>query len=69
MKERKKCSPKSIQDERTDAIAMAKQAISTATAKAVESAGEDISGAINEAKREIQFAIETSVTNQLKMKA
>lgn len=47
---------------------MAKEAISTATAKAVESAGEDISGAINEAKREIQSAVETSVSKSVETK-
>lgn len=64
----KNAALKSIQDERTDAIAMAKEAISTATAKAVESAGEDISGAINEAKREIQSAVETSVSKSVETK-
>lgn len=64
----KNAALKSIQDERTASIAIAKEAISTATAKAVESAGEDISGAINEAKKEIQSAVETSVSKSVETK-
>lgn len=64
----KNAALKSIQDERTAAIAIAEKAISTATAKAVECAGEDISGAINEAKKEIQSAVETSVSKSVETK-
>lgn len=64
----KNAALKSIQDERTASIAIAKEAISTATAKAVESAGEDISGVINEAKKGIQSAVETSVSKSVETK-
>lgn len=64
----KNAALKSIQDERTASIAIAKEAISTATAKAVESAGEDISGAINEAKKEIQSAVDTIVSKSVETK-
>lgn len=62
----KNAALKSIQDERTASIAIAKDSISTATAKAVECAGKDISGVINEAKKEIQSAVSKSVETKLK---
>lgn len=56
----KNAALKSIQDERTASI--------EAIAKVVECAGEDISGVINEAKKEIQSDVETSVSKSVETK-
>lgn len=68
IKEATNAALQSIQDAGTAAISMAETAISTATAKAVEGAGEDISAVINDAKKEIQSAVETSVSESVETK-
>ena len=59
---------KAIDEASSSAIAAAEQAITTATAKAVEGAGEDISAVINDAKKEIQSAVESSVSESINTK-
>lgn len=59
---------KTIDEATSSAIAVAEQAITTVTANAVEGAGEDISAVINDAKKEIQSAVESSVSESINKK-